>query len=63
MFSLYHSLQKQFIILSRAVLVESNLAWSMHLFEAIFWALPVGIRLDITQQATIFGALMIMFHL
>ena len=66
MFSLYHSLQKQFIILSLAVLVESNLAWSMHLFEAIFWALPVGIRLDVTQhlcfQATIFGALMIMFH-
>ena len=31
MFSLYHSSQKQFIILSRAVLVASNLAWSMHI--------------------------------
>ena len=31
MFSLYHSLQKQLIIMSRAVLVASNLAWSMHI--------------------------------
>ena len=31
MFSLYHSSQKQFIIMSRAVLVASNLAWSMHI--------------------------------
>ena len=31
MFSLYHSAQKQFIIMSRAVLVASNLAWSMHI--------------------------------
>ena len=31
MFSPYHSSQKQFIILSRAVLVASNLAWSMHI--------------------------------
>ena len=31
MFSLYHSSQKQFIILSPAVLVASNLAWSMHI--------------------------------
>ena len=31
MFSLYHSLQKQFIILSGAILVASNLAWSMHI--------------------------------
>ena len=31
MFSLYHSSQKQFIIMSRAVLVASNLAGSMHI--------------------------------
>ena len=31
MFSLYHSSQKQFTIFSRAVLVASNLAWSMHI--------------------------------
>ena len=31
MFSLYHSSQKQFIIMSRAVLVASNLAGSIHI--------------------------------
>ena len=38
----------------------------MHLFEAIYWALPVGIRLDVTQhlcfQTTIFGALSCFIH-
>ena len=66
MFSLYHSLQKQFIILSHAVLVASNLAWSMHICLRLYRALPVGIRLDVTQhlcfQATIFGALSCFMH-
>ena len=66
MFSLYHSLQKQFIILSHAVLVASNLAWSMHICLRLYRALSVGIRLDVTQhlcfQATIFGALSCFIH-
>ena len=36
MFSLYHSSQKQFTILSRAVLVTSNLAWSMHICSRLY---------------------------
>ena len=36
MFSLYHSSQKQFTILSRAVLVASNLAWSMHICSRLY---------------------------
>ena len=67
MFSLYHSLQKQFIILSRAVFSgEQSCLVHAYLFEAIYRALPVGIRLDVTQhlcfQATIFGALSCFIH-
>ena len=36
MFSLYHSSQKQFTILSRAVLVASNLAWPMHICSRLY---------------------------
>ena len=36
MFSLYHSSQKQFTILSRAVLVAINLAWSMHICSRLY---------------------------
>ena len=53
-------------LVTRRLTGEQSCLVHAYLFEAIYWALPVGIRLDVTQhlclQATIFGALSCFIH-